>query len=376
MKILTLSTTLHPIDFDNIIRSGLSLNPSHQHFYLHVFLALSSHAKIDILSLFPPKKIPGVTKAKRVYKTVSFYYPQPYKGFLLRWISYRHLIRQYLQKNGNPDIILIDSSSRLISRLAKTLSPLTRVVIVTDHPRHLEGAKPKNSQKIIQSHQDWEGYISLTESLNDAFNKHKKPHLILPGIVESRQSSSPQKRPYLFFSGALYTKYGIDILLQAFLALKRPDLDLIIAGHGPEASLIERLSQLHPTIKFLGQVDHQHIYQYQGNALLNLHPRPLDKQRDLDSIPSKLFEYLTSGIPTMSTMHPYFYPRFSEEVEWIETNSVEEWTKRLRLFLHSDQSRALEKAQRLKALMLKEYGYAVTGDKLYSFLSSFKADKN
>jgi glycosyltransferase involved in cell wall biosynthesis len=376
MKILALSSTLHPIDFDNIVRSGIALNPSHQHYYFHLLTSLSSHAKVDVLSLFPAKKIPGVTKTKRLFKSLTFYYPKPYASPILRWWSYRQRLHHYVKTSGAPDIVLVDSSSRLISRLAQSLRGITRLVIITDHPRHLDGASLSRTKQFIHLHRNWEGYITLTESLNASFNPHLKPYVLMPGFVENRHVSSPQKRPYLFFSGALYTKYGLDIVLQAFLALKRPDLDLIIAGHGPEASLVERLSQLHPTIKFLGQLDHQHVYQYQGNALLNLHPRPLDTQRDLDSIPSKLFEYLSSGVPTMSTMHPFFYSQFQDEVEWIETNTSEEWTQRLRYFLTSDQTRALEKAQRLQAKIIQLYGYRPMGEKLFHFLTSVNEDKN
>lgn len=375
MKILALSTALHPIDFNNIIRSGLSLNPSHQHYYLHIFTSLSLYSKIEVLSLFPAKKIPGVTKSTRVYKSISFVYPKPHRSFLMRWFSYRTLLQTYLKKNGPPDIVLVDSSSRLISYLAKSLSLSNKVIIITDHPRHLERYKPHQSQNFQTLHQNWDAYITLTESLNQTFNPKQNPAFILPGFVETRHVSSPQKRPYLFFSGALYNKYGLEIILQAFLALKRKDLDFVIAGHGPESSLVVRLSQSHPTIKYVGLLDHQSTYQYQGNTILNLHPRPLNPLLDQDSIPSKLFEYFTSGVPTMSTMHPFFYPRFEKEVEWIESNTVEEWVKRIRLFLNSDQTIAIEKAQRLQSIMLKMYSHSVIGKQLYHFLDDLSSAK-
>ncbi len=375
MKVVLLSSVLHPIDFDNVIRSGISLNPSHQHYYVSLIKALGLQHDVAVYSLFPRTRVPNMMKSKRGFQKATFHYAQPTASFILRWWRYRRLVFTALQSIKEPFIIIVDSASRLLLNLAKKITTSPKIVIITDHPQQLEHAKPRSIKKFFQHVSGFDGYLCLTPSLNDAFNRQGKPSLIVPGFAEARQVSSPQKRPYFFFSGALYEKYGINILLQAFLQLNRNDIDLIIAGHGPESSLIERLAMQHAHIRYLGLIDHQKVYQYQGNTLLNLHPRPLDAQRDMDSIPSKLFEYFSSGAPTMSTLHPFFFPRFAKESEWIEMNTPEAWTQQLRNFLSGDRLLAMEKAQRLKAMILKDYEPSRYSSTLTDFLNAVSSSK-
>ena len=375
MKVVLLSSVLHPIDFDNVIRSGISLNPSHQHYYVSLIKALGLQHDVAVYSLFPRTRVPNMMKSKRGFQKATFHYAQPTASFILRWWRYRRLVFTALQSIKEPFIIFVDSASRLLLNLAKNITTSPKIVIITDHPQHLEQATPRSIQQFTQRVSGFDGYLCLTPSLNDAFNRQGKPSLIVPGFAEARQVSSPQKRPYFFFSGALYEKYGINILLQAFLQLNRNDIDLIIAGHGPESSLIERLAMQHAHIRYLGLIDHQKVYQYQGNTLLNLHPRPLDAQRDMDSIPSKLFEYFSSGAPTMSTLHPFFFPRFAKESEWIEMNTPEAWTQQLRNFLSGDRLLAMEKAQRLKAMILKDYEPSRYSSTLTDFLNAVSSSK-
>lgn len=375
MKIIVLSTAIHPIDYQNVIRSGYVLNPSHQHYVVHLLKMLAMHHEVIHLSSLPLGTLSGITKSIRKLGKIQFYYPLPTSFPFLRYIRYRSLVKRVLKKQTGKPLLLLDGNSKGILSFAKSLSLPNTHVIVTDHPRHFSGItlrEVKRHEKLLQG---WDGYITLTPSLNKAFNLYQKPYLLLPGFVEVRQTSSPHKRPYFFFSGALYTRYGIDRIIDAYLQLGRLDIDLVIAGHGPEASFIERLSQTHKTIKFLGLIDHDLVYRYQSNALLNLHPRPRDEALDNDSIPSKLFEYLSSGAPTMSVIHPYFYEHLEQQVEWLEVGDVHEWIQRLKLFLNDDHRLHLEKAQRVKAYMLKTFSYQELDASFSRWLSSINVSK-
>ena len=281
---------------------------------------------------------------------------------------YRQLVKRWIREQTQPFTILVDGNSKTIMALAQSLKDTQRTIVITDHPTHLSTLSKRDKLHHASLLVGWDRYITLTPSLNEAFNHKKKPYIIVPGFAEPRTVSSPHKRPYLFFSGALYNRYGIDRLLDAFRQLNRSDIDLVVAGHGPESSFLERLSQTTSTIKFLGLIDHDLVYRYQSNALLNVQTRPRNPELDADSIPSKLFEFLSSGAPTMSVIHPFFYPRFAEDAEWLDEGTVQEWVKRLNLFLQSDQKLHINKAQRIKTKMINAYSRIAWRDVLDDFI--------
>jgi glycosyltransferase involved in cell wall biosynthesis len=68
------------------------------------------------------------------------------------------------------------------------------------------------------------------------------------------------KRPYIFSLRRLDPSKGIDILIKAFNLIKKtfPDLDLIIAGEGPEEKKLKELAgsfRLNNRVKFIGTVE-------------------------------------------------------------------------------------------------------------------------
>jgi glycosyltransferase involved in cell wall biosynthesis len=370
MTILVLSTCLHPIDFQNLIRSGQPLNPSHQTYYEHLLATSALSHRVVNMSLLPLGHLPGMTKGIRKAGQVAYHYALPSTNRLVRLFRYRQLVKRWIREQTEPFIIFVDGNSKTIMSFAKTLNNTHRTIIITDHPTHLSSLRQRAKNQHASLLGGWDSYITLTPSLNEAFNRDKKPFVIIPGFAEPRTVSSPHKRPYFFFSGALYNRYGIDRLLDAFRQLNRPDIDLVVAGHGPESSFLERLSQTTSNIKFLGLIDHELVYRYQANALLNVQPRPRDPELDADSIPSKLFEFLSSGAPTMSVIHPFFYPRYAEDVEWLDEGSVHEWVKRLTLFLQGDQKLHINKAQRVKTKVIHAYSRLAWRDVLDDFIKA------
>ena len=370
MTILVLSTCLHPIDFQNLIRSGQTLNPSHQTYYEHLLATSALSHRVVTMSLLPLGHLPGMTKGIRKAGQVAYHYPLPTTHRIIRLVRYHQLVKRWIREQKEPFIIFVDGNSKTIMSFAKTLTLSQRTIIITDHPNHLSSLNQRAKKHHTSLLVGWDSYITLTPSLNEAFNRDKKPFVIISGFAEPRTVSSPHKRPYLFFSGALYNRYGIDRLLDAFRQLNRPDIDLVVAGHGPESSFLERLSQTTSNIKFLGLIDHELVYRYQSNALLNVQPRQRDPDLDADSIPSKLFEFLSSGAPTMSVMHPFFYPLYADDVEWLDEGTVDEWVKRLTLFLQEDQKLHINKAQRVKTNMIHTYSRRAWRDALDAFIKA------
>ena len=128
-------------------------------------------------------------------------------------------------------------------------------------------------------------------------------------------------------------------------------------------------------ILYLSQVDKKMIYNLEQNALLNINPRPYDLTLDNESVPSKLIEYLSSGTPTMSTIHSTIKTLFSDNVIWVENSSEQGLQNALEdYFSKKDHKEDIKKASAARLRIYDLYGFNNQSVSLSSFLESIKTD--
>ena len=104
------------------------------------------------------------------------------------------------------------------------------------------------------------------------------------------------------FAGSLKSWHGVDLLIEAFAAVARPDWSLVIVGDGPQREALEAQAggagaDLH--IVFTGAVSHDRVPQYVSAMDVTVAPfRPVD---NFYFSPLKLFEYLAMGKPVVAS---------------------------------------------------------------------------
>lgn len=106
---------------------------------------------------------------------------------------------------------------------------------------------------------------------------------IWPGIAEEwfKVSDTLKVRPpYILSVGRLVPRKGFDMLIEAFAALdqiKHGDVQLVIAGAGPEEEALKKCAEQHwvkPRVKFLGAVSNEELQGlYRGATMFALTPR-------------------------------------------------------------------------------------------------------
>src|SRR5439155_274446 len=97
------------------------------------------------------------------------------------------------------------------------------------------------------------------------------PNGVEPGVfVDGR--ARPHPRPYVAAVGRLVPQKGFDVLLEAFARLDAPEVDLLIAGDGPERRRLEALRErlgLGARVHLLGAVDRATVASlYRGARLV------------------------------------------------------------------------------------------------------------
>lgn len=381
-KLMVIGSVLPPIIFQQWLDAGEVINPSHQLFLTRLIEGVSNQQPMQVLSLPPVKK----TSSKRfipesIYRLGQTMYIQ--FSFLnhrwLRPLSLGFQIHRYLKKTLRQSqemiTLLIDGNSRLAGSIALRYQHHPRIQtigIFTDSPKQISNIRPQHIRSWYRLHRQHHAYIAITETLLNEFNPSKKPQWVLPCIVDAIEGAKQHDRPYVFFSGALFERYGVETLIHAYLQLKPDNIDLLIAGFGPVSLRIEQLSQQHRQIKFLGLLSPTLTRKYQAGAYVNVNPRPLNSSLDEVAIPSKVLDYISSGAPTLTTRHPFIEAQFNDQIHYIEDSSVDGIKIALKQFLSADYGLAQTKAIKAKNLALQLFGKEKVGHDLVTWINALK----
>lgn len=381
MNVIFLTSSTSTKTFNAICNeSKVFPNPSNQNFYHKMIKSVSLYENVEVISHRPFAKgivLPPVdddhddrvpyhyTKIKnnRLYKLLKE------KKEIVRLTT--DVMDSYLQKDI---VIVVDCLRRNLLKAALRIKHKYHVPVIgmlTDNPYNLTGASTRGSEKTIKRAQKLDGYLALSKGLLKAYEVSNKPNYIFEGIVED--ITSYKKEPlgeYFGFAGSLYERYGVKNLIEAFKGTEKR-VNLVVLGSGPLRNYVTEASQCDSRILYLSQLGKNKTYAIEQHAIANINPRPLDEILDQQSIPSKMLEYLASGVPTISTMHPRLYDLFKKDVFWIEDSSVEGIQKTLVNFLNAPQGEKTKKALSAKTKVYSMFGSLVQGEGIAHFLKSF-----
>lgn len=156
----------------------------------------------------------------------------------------------------------------------------------------------------VELQNKFDGYIYLTEAMSEKIAPDK-PYTVVEAIVDSKIFDSikeirKSELPVIMYAGALYKKYGVDIIVSAFEKVKT-ECELWLFGSGDYEDEIKKKSKNNPKIKFFGRVPHEVILEKEKEASLLLNIRSNSEEYTRYSFPSKMIEYMLSGTPLLTT---------------------------------------------------------------------------
>jgi len=182
---------------------------------------------------------------------------------------------------------------------------------------------------------------------------------------------------YIAFTGT-YTnqKDGVDVLIKAFNLIhnKFPKYQLLLAGfqHSDIDSQKEliRLYKLESRVKYLGIITKEDVPDFLSNANLLVLPRP-DSRQAQGGFPTKLGEYLATGIPVCATTVGEIpdYLTDGESVYFAEPGSVDSFADAMRRAL-SNPSEAKRIGANGRKVAETHFNKDIQAQKLYAFLSN------
>lgn len=370
---------------------------------------VANGASVDIYIPFPTDRSNSSRYASSgSYQGVNYCYPNgkySSKFWLFRALSilsgYREVIgiiatiKKILtehKKSGYKSIII--STDRIpylffYSLLAKYLR-ISSIFIFDEFPvpiRHkLKDRIPKIKQYLFKKVlANVSAYISISKELQNFYNNiiHKKT-FILPIIVDTsrfeifdKQTSNEDTKYICYMGNMELSKDNVDIIIKAFALLvdKYPDIKFNLYGVPSEKSfkylhnLIVSLN-LTNRVFIKGRIDAELVPSILSKAYILVSSQP-DTKRASGGFPTKLGEYLASGVPSLLTDVGENSKYVKDEVHifFTKPNDPEAYAKKME-YIINNYDMALKVAQNGKSFIRNNYSHIAMGQKIIDFIDN------
>ena len=184
-------------------------------------------------------------------------------------------------------------------------------LIVTDLPHFMDLGQ--NRIKAALKKIDWftikrlqpkfDGFILYSAKMASFLRIPKGKWMLMEGSYDAAETTFGElpKKKAIMYSGTLDREYGIPMLLEAFMAIDDPEAELWISGGGNAEDHIKACAGKDERIKFFGFLpSREDVLELQQQASLLVNMRLPSEPASAYCFPSKLFEYMATGVPVLS----------------------------------------------------------------------------
>ncbi|MFP3664206.1 glycosyltransferase [Priestia sp. SIMBA_032] len=200
----------------------------------------------------------------------------------------------------------------------KKLIPSAKIyLIVTDLPQFMDLGESKvkaflkkiDFAQIKNMQKKFDGFILYASKMAEFLRIPNGKWILMEGLYDELEipnyKKSIEKKEHekqaIMYSGKLDRQYGIDMLLDAFMRIDNSHLELWFTGGGNAEEYIRECALKDSRIKFYGFLpSRKEVLKKQQDATLLINMRLPSENASAYSFPSKLFEYMATGIPVLS----------------------------------------------------------------------------
>lgn len=364
------NATAYPI-YDDLFKQGkIRGGYQMQKFNSNLIVGLGKKEKVVALSALP---YAGV-KHPRIDREID---AVRYIGIKNR-IGWAHkpsnLLNLYLEgarviRKEKPRCILCDAialSPCYVSQALGKRFHIPVIGIVTDFPGMLR-RKGRAAQKGIERMRNFDGFVLLTEQMNEIVNPQNRPYIVMEGLCADQlpQAYTGEKEKTLIYAGSLWEKdAGIEYFVEGFLKANIPEYELHLYGTGKLLPWIEEISKEHPSVKYMGCVSNSEMVELQRKAALLVNPKPSQEEFCKYSFPSKTIEYMASGTPVLMTRLVGAPKEYFDYVYTIEDETPEGVCTVLKTVLSQDSERLSAFGRAARKFVSENKGCMVQCDRI------------
>ena len=269
----------------------------------------------------------------------------------------------------------INNSPCYVSAILAKLFRIPAVAIVTDLPGML--GVNRDPAKGIRRMQQFDGYILLTEAMQQVVNPKSKPYMIMEGLCSPvipktpKNSEGNKSKKIILYTGALWKHdAGIEYFVDGFLRAGIKDAELHFYGVGELVEWLKRIEKRHPNIKYKGVLPNDKIVEKQLEASLLVNPRPSGEEFCVYSFPSKTMEYMLSGTPVLMTRLPGVPAEYFDYVYTIDCESSDGVSEVLKEIFSRDSSNISDLGKKAREFVINNKSCEKQAKRVFDFCNS------
>lgn len=292
------------------------------------------------------------------------------------------VIKILLDKDEDKVIISGDISflRSLILVIASKLFKVRVIAVVPDIPSHALNYTKNFKNKILKIPEffnqfivdNYDGYVLLTNAMNEILNKKNKPFVVMEGILNSIPNDvnmrKNKEKQYIMYAGTLHKKFGIEKLVKIFNKIDHEDIELWIFGQGDFSSELMTICKLNEKIKYFGSKKKAEIIKYEHKALFLINPRPTNEKYTKFSFPSKTIEYMSSGRPVVSTKLEGIPAEYDKFLLYLDDSTFESFQTSLTMYMNMDKKELDYYGELGKAFVIENKNKYKQAKKIHEFI--------
>lgn len=209
-------------------------------------------------------------------------------------------------------------------------------------------------------------------------NKHawecfaaQSDYIVIDGGIESKEydlknSCYKPERKNILYCGSLDEYSGVTALVEAMQYVEDKSVELDIYGDGTLKEYVE--SRTNSRIHYLGKISNTEMIEMQKKAWVLINPRPIDDKIAQVTFPSKIFEYLMSGVPVITTRLNGFSKDYEGLMIFAENSSPIELARCINETALSAPEKLMEMAARAKSFVVENKLWSIQCKKMADFM--------
>lgn len=255
-------------------------------------------------------------------------------------------------------------------------------LIVTDLPQFMDLGQSKFKAALKKI--DWvsikrmqnkiDGFILYAAKMAEFLKIPNGKWILMEGSYDAKELSvqNNEKKKALIYSGKLDDQYGIRMLLDAFLSIEDPEIELWLTGGGNAENYIKECASLDNRIKFFGFLPtREDVLKLQQQASLLVNMRLPSEPASSYCFPSKLFEYMASGVPVISFDLEGIPEEYSDKLILIENESTESLAEAICRGLSLSQEESIQLGCKAKNFIVNKKNTQVQCERINSFINQW-----
>ena len=313
----------------------------------------------------------------------------PFLSSYSKFLSTKKQILKWLdQKRETKKAVILYAMNSYMGRCAKYIkkvAPEVKVcMIVPDLPEYAYNTNNRSvfyrffiNNEINQSYrflQYIDCFVGLTEQMHNRLDPGK-PFCVVDTIMDNARPAVTldkyvKNKKIITYTGTLSFNYGIKDLLEAFMKVHNPDLQLFICGSGHlnEETFLKECAAKDARIIYGGLLSYDEVCRVQRDSFVLVNPRKNDSDYTSYSFPSKVAEYMSTGIPVLIfKLDGITEDYYDKTLLFDNYNSMSEAISRIAML---DRETLWNIAHKASAFVEKEKSPIVQSKKVYSLIES------